>query len=67
LGPDEFIAGHITRLGRFAKKDPRKSQPLPGCARVLGVIAWAGFLAEMLRRARRTQTPSDQGLADPPG
>ena len=65
LGPDELIADHITRLGRFRKRDPRKSRELPGCARVIGVIAWAAFLAELLRRARRVRTPSeDAGPTD---
>jgi hypothetical protein len=60
LGPDEFIAGHITRLGRFRKRDPRVARKLPGCSRTLGVVAWAVFLAEVLRRARRAQ-PEDSG------
>ncbi|MPZ74056.1 MAG: hypothetical protein GEU74_12640 [Nitriliruptorales bacterium] len=54
LGPDESIAGHITRLGRFRKRDPRRARDLPGCARVIGAVAWAAFMVEMLRRARRT-------------
>ena len=65
LGPDELIADHITRLGRFRKRDPRKARELPGCARVLGAIAWAAFLAELLRRARRANSPKvDSEAAD---
>ena len=53
LGPDEFIAGHITRVGRFRKINPLKPKPLPSFSRILGVIGWAVFLEETLRRARK--------------
>ena len=53
LGPDEFIAPHITRLGRFRKINPLKARKLPGIARVAGAVAWAVFLEETMRRARK--------------
>jgi hypothetical protein len=53
LGPDQLIAPHITRLGRWRKRDPRKAQKLPSMPKVLGVLAWAVFLEETVRRARR--------------
>ncbi len=51
LGPDDRIAPYITRRGRFRKIDPTKAHKLPGCAAVLGVVAWAVLLGEVLRRA----------------
>ncbi len=51
LGPDDRIAPYITRRGRFRKLDPTKAHELPGCAAVLGVVAWAVLLGEVLRRA----------------
>ena len=51
LGPDDRIAPYITRRGRFRKVDPTKARKLPGCAAVLGVVAWAALLGEALRRA----------------
>ena len=53
LGPDQLIAPHITRLGRFVQLDPRKPRPLPSFTKVLGVVGWAVFVEETLRRARR--------------
>jgi hypothetical protein len=52
LGPDELIAAHITRLGRFAKRDPRKARKLPPVSKWLGVLGWGIFLEETFRRAR---------------
>jgi hypothetical protein len=55
LGPDQLIAAHITRLGRFRKLDPRKARKLPSIAKVAGVVAWGVFLEETFRRARRAE------------
>lgn len=54
LGPDELIASHITRLGRFRKVDPTKPRDLPSFSRVLGAVGWALLLEESVRRARKT-------------
>ncbi len=59
LGPDEFIAPHITRLGRFRKVNPLKPRPLPSVSRVLGAVGWAVFLEETLRRARKASKMED--------
>ena len=55
LGPDQLIASHITRRGRFAKLDPRKARKLPSFTKVAGVIAWGVFVEETFRRARRAE------------
>ena len=51
LGPDERIAAHITRTGRFRAVDPTKGRPLPGIVRVLGALGWVVLLGESFRRA----------------
>jgi len=61
LGPDDTIAPYITRLGRFRKVDPRKGRPLPSLTKMLGVVAWAAFLAETLRRAAKADTVDTDG------
>lgn len=53
LGPDELIAPYFTRRGRFRKVDPTKSRKLPHVSRLLGVLAWALLLGDVLRRAAR--------------
>lgn len=55
LGPQERIATHITRRGRFAAVDPTIGKPLPGWLRWVGLAAWALFCEESLRRARATR------------
>ena len=55
MGPDELIAGHITRLGRFRKRDPRKPRKLPPFSKWLGVLAWVMLVEESFRRARSAQ------------
>ena len=55
LSPDQLIASHITRRGRFAKLDPRKARRLPSFTKVAGAIAWGVFLEEAFRRARRAE------------
>lgn len=64
LGPDELLAPHITRLGRFRRIDPTKPAKLPAVSRVLGVVAWALLLEESVRRARRA-TQGEDG-SEPP-
>ena len=56
LGPNEFIAPHITRLGRFRKINPLKVRKLPGFSKFLGVIGWAVLLEESIRRARKAES-----------
>jgi hypothetical protein len=58
LRPDQLLADSITRVGRFAKIDPRKGRDLPSLVRVVGVLAWAALMAESFRRARAA-TPDD--------
>jgi hypothetical protein len=53
LGPDESIAHHFTRTGRFRRINPRRGRPLPGVAKLVGAIGWAVLLEESLRRARK--------------
>lgn len=61
LGPDEFIAPHITRVGRFRKINPLKPRVLPSFSKFLGVIGWAVLLEESLRRARKAAKTEDAG------
>jgi hypothetical protein len=66
LGPDQRLAGHITRLGRFRAIDPKSPRPLPSLARVLGVAGWAILTAESLRRARRAVRAERDSAQAPP-
>jgi hypothetical protein len=52
LRPDQLLADSITRVGRFARIDPREGRSLPPLLRLLGVLAWAGLMVESFRRAR---------------
>jgi hypothetical protein len=52
LRPDQRIADSMTRVGRFAKIDPRKGRDLPALTHVIATIAWLGLLIESFRRAR---------------
>jgi hypothetical protein len=52
LGPDERIAPHLTRGGRFSRVDPLKVPERPTIPRILGVVGWAVLTVESLRRAR---------------
>lgn len=54
LGPDDRLASHLTRRGRFRKIDPRKARPLPKAARILATVGWAVLVEESLRRAYRS-------------
>lgn len=53
LGPDQLIAEHITRVGRFRRINPAKPAQLPRFSKWLGVLGWAVFVAETVRRGRR--------------
>ena len=55
LGPDDLIAPHITRLGRFRKINPIKPRKLPGFSKFLGVVGWAVLVEESFRRARKAE------------
>jgi hypothetical protein len=61
LGPDDSIARHFTRVGRFRRIDPARGRALPSVAKMLGVVGWAVLVEESLRRAwsasRRSPTP----------
>ena len=63
LGPDQLIAPHITRLGRFRKVNPTKPRKLPSLSKVLGVVGWAVLLGEAFRRARRATAEERSGTA----
>lgn len=53
LRPDQRIAGHVTRVGRFRRLDPAKGRRPPTFWALLGRLGWAVLLVESLRRARR--------------
>jgi hypothetical protein len=61
LGPDERIAPHLTRGGRFARIDPLKAATRPTLPRILGAVGWAILTVESLRRARGMVRGTDQG------
>ena len=65
LGPDEPIAPHFTRLGRFRKINPLKPRKLPSFSKFLGVIGWAVLVEESMRRARKADKERESGLAAP--
>ena len=64
LGPDELIAFHITRLGRFRKINPTKAQKLPGFSKFLGFVGWVVLLEESFRRARKAATQPAEPTAE---
>ena len=63
LAADERLAGRITRVGRFAKVDPRRGRALPGFAQLLAFTGWMVFMEESFRRAVRARRTAgtDQG------
>ena len=65
LGPDDLIAPHITRLGRFRSINPTKARKLPGFSKFLGFVGWVVLLEESYRRARKASAQA-QGPADAP-
>ncbi|HVL98539.1 MAG TPA: hypothetical protein VM324_04520 [Egibacteraceae bacterium] len=54
LGPEDRIAPHIARTGRFRKVDPLSPRELPPFSRLLAGIGWAILVEESLRRAYRS-------------
>lgn len=62
LTPDQRIAGHVTRAGRFRRIDPGKGRRPPSFWALLGRLGWALLVVESLRRARsRTPAPGTPG------
>lgn len=53
LRPDEHLAPHITRRGRFRRIDPLTPRKLPSVGRIVAAGAWGLLLEESLRRAYR--------------
>ncbi len=66
LGPDDLIAAHFTRVGRFRAVNPLKPHKLPSIPRVLGAVFWAVLLEESLRRARTIVKAEDALAGEPP-
>jgi hypothetical protein len=64
LRPDQHLADSITRVGRFAKIDPRRGRDLPSLLKVIGVLSWLGLLVESFRRARAAVATEADGAAD---
>lgn len=56
LTTDERLASRITRVGRFAKVDPRRGRPLPGFTQLLAFLCWVVFVEESFRRAVRARS-----------
>jgi len=52
LAPDDRLAPHLTRVGRFRAIDPSRGRPLPGLPAVLAFVGWGAMLAVSFRRAR---------------
>lgn len=53
LRPDQRIAAHVTRAGRFRAIDPAKPKRPPTFWALLGRAGWAVLVEESLRRARK--------------
>lgn len=61
LRPDQRIAAHVTRAGRFRAIDPAKPKRPPTFWALLGRAGWAVLVEESLRRARnRARTSGTQ-------
>jgi len=67
LAPEQRIAAHITRVGRFRALDPARPKRPPSLAALLGRVGWALLVGESLRRAwKRSRTAGgDAGAAGP--
>lgn len=66
LAPEQRIAAHITRVGRFRALDPARPKQPPSLGALLGRAGWALLVGESLRRAwRRSRTAG--GAADAAG
>ena len=63
LRPDQLLADSITRVGRFAKIDPREGRRLPSLTHIVATAAWLGFVAESFRRARAAVKAPEEGAA----
>ena len=69
LRPDQRIAAHVTRAGRFRKIDPAKAKRPPRFWALAGRLGWAVLVEESLRRARkrvRAQAPGEDRVGEPP-
>lgn len=70
LGPDDRIAPHLTRGGRFSRIDPLEPKQRPTVPRIIGAVGWAVLTVESLRRARARVRAAqgsvhDDGLGGP--
>lgn len=63
LSPDERIAAHVTRVGRFRRIDPAKSRRLPSVWKQLARIGWGILMIESFRRAR-AQVQAEQAQTE---
>ena len=59
LRPDQLLADSITRVGRFARIDPRTGRKLPSLTHVTATAAWLGLVIESFRRARTAARSSE--------
>jgi hypothetical protein len=57
LRPDQLLADSITRVGRFARIDPRTGRKLPSLTHITATAAWLGLVVESFRRARAAARP----------
>jgi hypothetical protein len=62
LAPDERIAPHLTRAGRFRKVDPLRTPERPTLPRMIGVVGWAVLTVEAFRRAWKASRDADAQL-----
>jgi len=63
LAPDERIAAHVTRVGRFRRLDPTKGRRLPSRWKQLARIGWGILMVESFRRAR-AQVQAEPGKTE---
>jgi hypothetical protein len=59
LSPDDRIAPHLARRGRFAKIDPLKPRARPSWSKVLGTLGWAALLGGAFYKAWSVTRPSE--------
>ena len=59
LRPDQLLADSITRVGRFARIDPRTGRKLPSFTHIVATAAWLGRVGESFRRARAAARSSE--------
>jgi hypothetical protein len=65
LAPDQRIAGHMTRVGRFRRIDPGTPQRPPTLSALLGRLGWAVLVEESLRRAWKRSRAGGGGAVPP--